>query len=130
VVVKKTFRYSNVFFYNHLCRNSVIRNIIMESGINFGWVQVKNLSILRFESNQQTGSTQRYSFWGWLFLRTDGRKTGDADISVQRIGPPPEYVHSKLADFELVASLLLREASTRPSFFSRGFPARSVFLLV
>ena len=34
VVVKKTFRYSNVFFYNHLCRNSVIRNIIMESGAN------------------------------------------------------------------------------------------------
>ncbi len=34
VVVKKTFRYSNVFFYHHLCRNSVIRNIIMESGIN------------------------------------------------------------------------------------------------
>jgi len=34
VVVKKTFRYSNVFFYNHLCRNTVIRNIIMESGIN------------------------------------------------------------------------------------------------
>ena len=33
VVVKKTFRYSNVFFYNHLCRNSLIRNIIMESGI-------------------------------------------------------------------------------------------------
>ncbi|MCK4984340.1 MAG: hypothetical protein KAS40_02415, partial [Desulfobacterales bacterium] len=25
VVVKKTFRYSNVFFYNPLCRNSVIR---------------------------------------------------------------------------------------------------------
>jgi len=33
VVVKKTFRYSNVFFYNHLCRDTVIRNIIMESGI-------------------------------------------------------------------------------------------------
>jgi len=32
-VVKKTFRYSNVFFYNPLSRNSVIRNIIMESGI-------------------------------------------------------------------------------------------------
>ena len=24
------------FFYNHLCRNSVIRNIIMKSGINWG----------------------------------------------------------------------------------------------
>ena len=34
VVVKKTFRYSNVFFYNDLCRVSVIRNIIMKSGIN------------------------------------------------------------------------------------------------
>jgi hypothetical protein len=34
VVVKKTFRYSDVFFYNPLCRNSVIRNIIMESGTN------------------------------------------------------------------------------------------------
>ena len=32
VVVKKTFRCSTVFFYNHLCRNSVIRNIIMKSG--------------------------------------------------------------------------------------------------
>jgi hypothetical protein len=32
VVVKKTFRYSNVFFYNPLCRNSAIRNIIMKSG--------------------------------------------------------------------------------------------------
>jgi hypothetical protein len=31
---QKTLRYSNVFFYNHLCRNSVFRNIIMESGIN------------------------------------------------------------------------------------------------
>jgi hypothetical protein len=34
VVVKKMFRYSNVFFYNHLCRNSVFRNIIMENGKN------------------------------------------------------------------------------------------------
>ena len=33
VVVKKTFRYSNVLFYNHLYRNSVFRNIIMESDI-------------------------------------------------------------------------------------------------
>ena len=33
VVVKKTFRYSNVFFYNPLCRNSAIRNIIMKSGM-------------------------------------------------------------------------------------------------
>jgi len=28
----KTFRYSNVFFYNHLCRISLVRNIIMVSG--------------------------------------------------------------------------------------------------
>jgi hypothetical protein len=34
VVVKKTFRCANVFFYNHLCRNSVVQNIIMESGTN------------------------------------------------------------------------------------------------
>ena len=33
MVVKKTIRHSNVFFYNHLYRNSVFRNIIMESGI-------------------------------------------------------------------------------------------------
>ena len=33
VVVKKTLRYSNVFFYNPLCRTSVFRNIIMENGI-------------------------------------------------------------------------------------------------
>jgi hypothetical protein len=33
VVVKKTFRYSNVFFYNHLCPYSVFRYIMMESGI-------------------------------------------------------------------------------------------------
>ncbi len=33
VVVKKTLRYSNVFFYNPLYRNSVIGNIIMESGV-------------------------------------------------------------------------------------------------
>ena len=33
VVVKKTFRYSNVYFYNHLCCTSVFRNIIMENGI-------------------------------------------------------------------------------------------------
>ncbi len=32
-VVKKTFRYSNVFFYNPLCRTSIVRNIIMEIGI-------------------------------------------------------------------------------------------------
>ena len=30
----KTFRYSNVFFYKHLCRNSLFRNILMKSGIN------------------------------------------------------------------------------------------------
>ena len=27
-------RHRNVFFFNNLCRNSVIRNIIMKSGIN------------------------------------------------------------------------------------------------
>jgi hypothetical protein len=32
-VVKKTFRYPNVFFYNRLYRNSLFRNFIMESGI-------------------------------------------------------------------------------------------------
>ena len=30
---QKKFRYSNVFYYNHLYRNSVFRNIIMQSGI-------------------------------------------------------------------------------------------------
>jgi len=34
VVVKKMLRYLNVFFYNHLYRNSIFRNIFMESGIN------------------------------------------------------------------------------------------------
>jgi len=29
----KTYRYSIVFFYNHLYRNSLFRNIIMKSGI-------------------------------------------------------------------------------------------------
>jgi hypothetical protein len=33
VVVKKMLRYANVFFYNHLCRTSEFRNIIMENGI-------------------------------------------------------------------------------------------------
>ena len=33
VVVKKTLRYSNGFFYNHLCPYSIFRYIIMESGI-------------------------------------------------------------------------------------------------
>jgi hypothetical protein len=40
VVVKKTFRYPNVFFYyrniyfyNHLCPNPLYRNIFMEKGI-------------------------------------------------------------------------------------------------
>jgi hypothetical protein len=32
-VVKKTFRYPNVCFYNRLYRNSLFRNFIMESGI-------------------------------------------------------------------------------------------------
>jgi hypothetical protein len=32
-VVKKTFYYPNVFFYNRLYRNSLFRNFIMESGI-------------------------------------------------------------------------------------------------
>jgi hypothetical protein len=36
VVVKKTFRYENVCFYKHLCRNSAIRYINMKSGINSG----------------------------------------------------------------------------------------------
>jgi len=35
-VVKKTFRYSSVFFYNHLYRNSLFRNTIMKSGIKMG----------------------------------------------------------------------------------------------
>jgi hypothetical protein len=34
VVVKKTFGFSNVFFYNHLYRNSLCRNINSESGVN------------------------------------------------------------------------------------------------
>ena len=33
-VVKKTFRYSNVFFYNHLYQPSVIKNLFLKSGIN------------------------------------------------------------------------------------------------
>ena len=33
VVVKKTSRNSNVFFFNPLCRVSLIRNKIMKSGI-------------------------------------------------------------------------------------------------
>ena len=31
-VVKKTLRYSNVFFYNHLYRNSIFGSIFMVSG--------------------------------------------------------------------------------------------------
>jgi hypothetical protein len=30
---KKTFRYSNVHFYNHLYRSSVFRNLFLKSGI-------------------------------------------------------------------------------------------------
>ena len=33
VVVKKTFLYPDVFFYNHLCPNPLFRNINMEKGI-------------------------------------------------------------------------------------------------
>jgi len=33
VVIKKTFSYVNVFFYNHIYRNSIFRNIFMKSGI-------------------------------------------------------------------------------------------------
>ena len=42
VVVVKNVPLSQRFFYNHLCRNSLFRNIIMESGINgIGiWVEV------------------------------------------------------------------------------------------
>ena len=32
-VVKKTFRYSNVFLYNHLYQPSVFRNLFLKSGI-------------------------------------------------------------------------------------------------
>ncbi len=32
-VVKKTFRYSDVFFYNHLYHPSVFRNLFLKSGI-------------------------------------------------------------------------------------------------
>ena len=35
-------RYRNVFFYNPLCRNSPLRNIIMESGINHKTQLVKS----------------------------------------------------------------------------------------
>ena len=34
VVVKKTFRYTNVFFYNDLYHPSVFRNLFLKSGIN------------------------------------------------------------------------------------------------
>ena len=43
VVVKKTFRYENVFFYNHLYRNSIFRNIFTESGITFYFYRMDNL---------------------------------------------------------------------------------------
>jgi hypothetical protein len=33
VVVKKTFRYANVFFYNHLYHSFVFRNLFLKSGI-------------------------------------------------------------------------------------------------
>jgi len=35
VVVKKTFRYANVFFYNHLYQPSVLRNLFLKSGITY-----------------------------------------------------------------------------------------------
>ena len=34
-VVKKTFRYSSVFFYNHLYQPSVFQNLFLKSGITF-----------------------------------------------------------------------------------------------
>ena len=33
-VVKKTFCYSNVFFYNHLYHPSVLQKLFLKSGIN------------------------------------------------------------------------------------------------
>jgi len=39
---QKNVRYSNVFFYNHLCRNSAFRNIILKSGINHQTQLVKS----------------------------------------------------------------------------------------
>jgi hypothetical protein len=38
VVVKKRSGIQTFFFYNHLCRNSVIRNIIIKSGVNIFYV--------------------------------------------------------------------------------------------
>jgi hypothetical protein len=35
VVVKKTLRFLNVFFYSYLYRNYVSRNIIMENGMRY-----------------------------------------------------------------------------------------------
>ena len=56
VVVKKTFRYSNVFFYNHLCRTSVFRNIIMENGIISGGLtlsgKILNLFLVIEDENE------------------------------------------------------------------------------
>ena len=49
-VVKKTFRYLNSFFYNHLCRNSLILNIFMESGIKKSEGNVK-LKCIQSESD-------------------------------------------------------------------------------
>jgi len=34
-VVKNTFRYSNVFFYNHLYQPSVFKNLFLKSGIKW-----------------------------------------------------------------------------------------------
>jgi hypothetical protein len=53
VVVKKTARYSNVFFYNHLYRNSAIRNIIMKSGAMSGYPSIDlNVNFMTSTKNE------------------------------------------------------------------------------
>jgi uncharacterized membrane protein YraQ (UPF0718 family) len=46
-VVKKTFRYPNVFFYNRLYRNSLFRNFIMESGITGCFLRLRDEKMKR-----------------------------------------------------------------------------------
>jgi hypothetical protein len=66
-VVKKTFRYSNGFFYNRLYRNSLFRNFIMESGIN----DIANMTlflsygylIFEFVSNFANGICGSHALW-------------------------------------------------------------------
>jgi len=70
-VVKKTFRYLNVFFYNHLYQPFVFRNLFLKSGIS-----MQDDSILIIGNNGKSFTIYSQLIWNLLQFRFSMRSGG------------------------------------------------------